>query len=126
VRFLRMPPVTPKSASMEAVAATSPTRTAPIEEREYITWRRVALPGSGGFEDIPERRRERLGPGIPEGASGEGAPGQYLDVRRPEGSSEQWVWSRLPGGSSEQWAWSPAPGGSSAQWGRPSSSGQGR
>jgi hypothetical protein len=110
VRFLRMPVVTPKAASMEAVAATAPSRTAPVEEREYITWRRVALPGSGGFQDIPERRRERIEPGA------EAAPSpEYLNVRRAEGSSEQWAWSAGPAGSSEQWTWSSGPAGSSEQ-----------
>jgi hypothetical protein len=114
VRYLRMPIVPIRGASMEAVAATAPTRTAPYEEREYITWRRVALPGSGGFEDIPERHRERIGPGAP----GEGAPErEYLNVRRSEGSSEQWMGSRGPGGgSSEQWMGSWGPSGSSGQW----------
>jgi hypothetical protein len=129
VRFLRMPAVPTGGANMEAVAATAPTRTAPIEEREYITWRRVALPGSGGFQDVPERRRERIEPGAP----GEETPGQeYLNVRRAEGSSEQWAWSAGPAGSSEQWApsagpagssgqeawWSVGPAGSSGQWAR--------
>ncbi|QRN93910.1 DUF4912 domain-containing protein [Archangium violaceum] len=142
VRLLRMPPVVAPKTSVEAVAATAPTRTADVEEREYITWRRVALPGSGGFEDIPERHRERVGPGGP-GAPGEGAPEQeYLSVsRRHEGSSEQWAglrdmvgsseqrawsygvgasseqrtWSQGPGGSSDQRVWSHGPGGSSDQ-----------
>ncbi|MFY0568763.1 DUF4912 domain-containing protein [Archangium lansingense] len=110
VRYLRMPPVAVQGANMEAVAATAPTRTPPYEEREYITWRRVALPGSGGFEDIPERHRERTGPGAP----GEGAPGQeYLQVRRPEGSSDQWMGSWGPSGSSEQ---SGSPGGPGESW----------
>ncbi|QRK07667.1 DUF4912 domain-containing protein [Archangium violaceum] len=114
VRFLRMPIVASrKDASMEKVAATAPTRNAPIEEREYITWRRVPLPGSGGFEDIPENRRERIGPGAPS----EGAPGQdYLHVRRAEGSSEQWARPTGPAGSSEQWMRSAGPAGSSEQW----------
>jgi hypothetical protein len=121
VRYLRMPPVAVRGASMEAVAATAPSRTPPYEEREYITWRRVALPGSAGFEDIPERHRERTGPGVPD----EGAPGQeYLRVRRAEGSSEQWMGSWGPSGSSEQqggaaeswWMRSQGPSGSSEGW----------
>ncbi|HYO51549.1 DUF4912 domain-containing protein [Archangium sp.] len=114
VRYLRMPLVAIRGGSMESVAATAPTRTASYEEREYITWRRVALPGSGGFEDIPERRRERIGPGAP----GEGAPEQeYLHVRRSEGSSDEWMGSRGPGsGSSDQWMRSWGPSGSSEQW----------
>jgi hypothetical protein len=114
VRYLRMPPAAVRGANMEAVAATAPTRTPLYEEREYIIWRRVALPGSGGFEDIPEPRRERIGPGAPD----EAAPGQdYLQVRRAEGSSEQqWLGSWGPAGSSEQqWMRSQGPGGSSEQ-----------
>lgn len=112
VRYLRMPPVAARGANMESVAATAPSRTPPYEEREYITWRRVALPGSGGFEDVPERHRERTGPGAPD----EGAPGQdYLQVRRAEGSSEQWLGSWGPSGSSEQWMGSWGPSGSSEQ-----------
>ena len=113
VRYLRMPPVAVRSANMEAVAATAPSRTPPYEEREYITWRRVALPGSGGFEDVPERHRERTGPGAPD----EGAPGQeYLQVRRAEGSSEQWMGSWGPSGSSEESMRSQGPAGSSGGW----------
>ncbi|AKJ05047.1 uncharacterized protein DUF4912 [Archangium gephyra] len=114
VRYLRMPPVAVRGANMESVAATAPTRTPPYEEREYIIWRRVALPGSGGFEDIPELQRERTGPGAPD----EAAPGQeYLEARRAEGSSDHpWMGSWGPAGSSEQqWMRSQGPGGSSEQ-----------
>jgi hypothetical protein len=115
VRFLRMPPVAIPKTSVEKVAATAPTRTADVEEREYITWRRVALPGSGGFEDIPERHRERVGPGGP-GAPGGASEQEYLNVvRRPEGSSEQWAGLRGQVGSSEQRAWSYGVGASSEQ-----------
>lgn len=102
VRFMRLPPLA-RVANLEAQAATAPTRTAPIEEREYITWRRVPLPGSGGFEDIPERHREHIsGPGAP----GEGASEQpYLEAGRPGGSSEQWVSAHPKGGASERWEW---------------------
>jgi hypothetical protein len=100
---------------METVAAAAPTRTASFEEREYLTWRRMALPGSAGFQDIPERRRERLewevSPG-PGGAPGAGAPSlPYLEVHRPEGSSEQQAWARPLGGASEQYAWTSSPSG---------------
>ena len=115
VRFLRMPPIPRVMKNLEAQAATAPTRTAPVEEREYITWRRIPLPGSGGFEDIPERHRERIVPGVP----GEGASEQpYLEAPRFVGSSEQWAGFGGPGGgSSEQWAKPGGPaGGSSEQW----------
>jgi len=113
VRFLRMPPVPVKLASLEAVAATAPTRTADLEEREYITWRRVALPGSEGFVDLPSSHRESIIPGAP----GPGSSDQpYWEGLRPVGSSEQMVWSRPPGGSSEHWAGVRPPGGSSEHW----------
>ncbi|WP_309897270.1 DUF4912 domain-containing protein [Archangium sp.] len=114
VRFLRMPPVPVKTASMAAVAATAPLRTADLEEREYITWRRVALPGSEGFVDLPSSHRERLIPGAP----GEGSSEQaYWEGLRPIGSSEQVAGLRPPGGSSEHWAGlRPAGGASSEQW----------
>ncbi|HEX8821786.1 MAG TPA: DUF4912 domain-containing protein, partial [Archangium sp.] len=114
VRLLRMPLVPVRKASIEAVAATAPTRTADLEEREYITWRRVPLPGSGGFEDIPERHRVRVAPGVP----GEGSSEQpYWEGLRPSGSSEHLVaWSRPPGGSSDHWAGVRTVGGSSESW----------
>lgn len=52
VRFLRVPPV-------ESPALTPAAHELPDEEREYISWRRVNLPGSGGVLDLPEVRRER-------------------------------------------------------------------
>jgi hypothetical protein len=113
VRFLRMPPVPVKLASMEAVAATAPIRTADLEEREYITWRRVALPGSEGFVDIPSSHREALIPGAPGPGSSEQP---YWEGLRPVGSSEQVAWSRPPGGSSEHQAGVRPPGGSSEHW----------
>ena len=113
VRFLRMPPVPVKTASMAAVAATAPLRTADVEEREYITWRRVALPGSEGFVDLPSSHRERLIPGAP----GEGSSEQaYWEGPRPVGSSEHMAGLRPPGGSSEHWAGLRPPGGSSEHW----------
>jgi hypothetical protein len=113
VRFLRMPPVPVKMASMEAVAATAPSRTADLEEREYITWRRVALPGSEGFVDLPSSHRESFIPGAPGPGSSEQP---YWEGLRPVGSSEQMAWSRPPGGSSEHQAGLRPPGGSSEHW----------
>jgi hypothetical protein len=114
VRFLRMPAAS-TAASMEAQASTSPTRNASFEEREYLTWRRVALPGSEGSQDIPERWRERLGQEVspgPDGAPGLGAPSlPYLEVHRAEGSSEQQAWARPQGGASEHHAWPSSPSG---------------
>lgn len=99
VRFMRMPVRLP-AANVEQVAAAAPRRSTTVEEREYITWRRVPLPGSGGFEDLPDVRRERL----TTEAEGPGAP-QHLDVpARAPGSSEQQYLavSSRPQGSSEQ------------------------
>ncbi|OJH38113.1 DUF4912 domain-containing protein [Cystobacter ferrugineus] len=137
VRFLRMPSpaawrATPRPGSVAL-------RIEPDQERDYITWRRVSLPGSA----------ERLEPRVPERAAPPGeqdvpAPG-YLHVPRAEGSSsegrvavprpaerapgevpvpagppetappERWVWSHGPGGSSEIWLDSAGPSGSSEQ-----------
>jgi hypothetical protein len=93
VRLMRMP------ASMPA--PTEPARTAALEEREYLTWRRVPLPGSGGFEEVPEVHRERTGAELP----GPGAPAaRHLEVpARPQGSSEQqYLTATRAEGSSDQ------------------------
>ncbi len=99
MRFMRMPVRMPPAAPVEPLAAAAPTRSTrtTVEEREYITWRRVPLPGSGGFEDLPEVRRETLTTELPEA--------QHLEVpSRPRGSSEQQYLAFVarPQGSSEQ------------------------
>ena len=87
VRFLRVPPRTTQRLGAESSSALPAPRLAPVEEREYITWRRVALPGSAEALEVSERRREQA-PSSPSSA----APPALRDalwVRRPEGSSEQ-------------------------------------
>ncbi|MBZ4415921.1 DUF4912 domain-containing protein [Myxococcus sp. RHST-1-4] len=98
VRFLRVP--TPRAPEPQFL----PERVPPVranapeaEEREYITWRRVSLPGSAGAQDIPESRRERSGPG-----PGAPAASHMEAVPRPAGASDQrYVESRerAPGAS---------------------------
>ncbi|AKQ67105.1 alginate regulatory protein AlgP [Myxococcus hansupus] len=75
VRFLRVPPV------VEAPPSVPAARALPDEEREYISWRRVNLPGSGGAFDVPEVHRERSG-GARDDAHLEG-------VERAPGASDQ-------------------------------------
>ncbi|NVJ02776.1 DUF4912 domain-containing protein [Myxococcus sp. AM009] len=90
VRFLRVPPL--EAALPEAVVEAPP----PEEEREYVSWRRVNLPGSGGVLDVPEVHRERRGRDVAE-AHLEGparAPGasdqRYVgSVGRAAGASDQ-------------------------------------
>lgn len=127
VRYMRVAPRT-------QAPSTEPSRAPAPEEREYITWRRVALPGSAGFEDIPETRRERIGSSEeryleahrPPGASEqrylqvERAPGasdqRYIDVPRAPGASEQrYIEVQRAQGSSEQTSWTPPPSGRGQQ-----------
>ncbi|SEU33333.1 DUF4912 domain-containing protein [Stigmatella erecta] len=109
VRFMHMPPP-PQHPVLGS--ATGPLRPPAPEgasagEREYITWRRVPLPGSQEAALVPEVRRERVPAGVP---VQEGAPsGPYLEVSRPPlGSSEQnlelarYLEGSRPAGSSEQ------------------------
>ncbi len=75
VRFLRVPPVVESPPPVP----TAPSR--PDAEREYISWRRVNLPGSGGAFDVPEVHRERRDAG---------QTGAHLDgVERAPGASDQ-------------------------------------
>ncbi|MFB1479794.1 DUF4912 domain-containing protein [Corallococcus sp. RDP092CA] len=60
IRFLRMPPPpVVDRLRAEAVPASASARVPQVEEREYVTWRRVQLPGSAGLVDVPEVHRER-------------------------------------------------------------------
>lgn len=130
VRFLRIPPLGTARRGA-GLAAAAQARTEDSTGRDYITWRRVALPVSGAAPLSVEPPREQVGPGAPSGRPGEVAPARtYLQVRRAEGSSEQVlvpgaqpviasnaeVASRGPAGSSEQWVWSHGPAGSSLSW----------
>ncbi|MDC0708453.1 DUF4912 domain-containing protein [Stigmatella sp. ncwal1] len=130
VRFMRMsppPPVSPQSSAADSPGPATPARVPSVEEREYITWHRVPLPGSEGLAHVSEVRRERRVSEWPEEGSAP-APGglpspspvpseQYLGFSRlPQGSSEQspelspepspelspYLASSRPGGSSEQ------------------------
>ncbi|WP_224245231.1 DUF4912 domain-containing protein [Hyalangium gracile] len=149
IRFMQMPPppvvpvisptsvpvATPAPAPAEAAPST-PTRAPSVEEREYITWRRVALPGSDEMASVAEPRRERIerhereAASLPEqpeyveitarplGSSEQSVAGgpargleqpEYLDVpTRPPGSSEQSATvGGARGGASEQTHWTP-------------------
>ncbi|WP_147445764.1 DUF4912 domain-containing protein [Corallococcus aberystwythensis] len=99
IRFLRMPPppVVDRSRT-EAVPPSASARVPRVEEREYVTWRRVQLPGSAGVVDVPEVRRER--------------DETYVDAPRVPGASDQryaeeaYLESppRAPGASDQQYA----------------------
>lgn len=138
VRFLRWPRGLAPRAEPGAVASLVPLRTEPVEERSYITWRRVRLPDSQDATGRADTEHPRRPPEAP----GEAPPArEYLQVRRAEGSSEQgagwggvgartegpvdraapWLASHGPAGSSEQgpasaspwWMESSGPAGSS-------------
>jgi hypothetical protein len=109
VRFMHMspPPLHPVLGSATGPLRPTASEGASAEEREYITWRRVPLPGSQEAALVPEVRRERL-PSEPQ-AFERGASGPYLEVSRPPmGSSEQngelarYLEGARPVGSSEQ------------------------
>ncbi|MBN9684287.1 MULTISPECIES: DUF4912 domain-containing protein [unclassified Corallococcus] len=98
IRFLRMPPPPVVDRSREAVPAAATARGPRVEEREYVTWRRVKLPGSAGVADVPEVHRERTE--------------AYVDAPRVPGASDQryveeaYLESapRAPGASDQQYA----------------------
>lgn len=92
VRFLRVPPL--EAALPAAVVEAAP----PEEEREYVSWRRVNLPGSGGVLDVPEVHRERRGRDLTE-AHLEGP------ARAPGASDQRYVESveRVPGASDQRY-----------------------
>ncbi len=133
VRFMQMPPPpqVPAMGSAPAVeAAASGEEFA--EEREYITWRRVPLPGSDEMAAVAESRRERTtrrareSAGPPErlehleisarplGSSEQPLPKHLELPARPFGSSEQSqpaAGGLARGGASEQTHWTPPPSG---------------
>ncbi|WP_253817321.1 DUF4912 domain-containing protein [Myxococcus xanthus] len=92
VRFLRVPPL--EAAPPAAIVEAPP----PEEEREYVSWRRVNLPGSGGVLDVPEVHRERRGRDMTEA---------HLEApaRAPGASDQRYVESvgRVPGASDQRY-----------------------
>ncbi|NPD29534.1 DUF4912 domain-containing protein [Corallococcus exiguus] len=98
IRFLRMPPPPVVDRSREAVPTAASVRVPGVAEREYVTWRRVQLPGSAGLADVPEVHRERTE--------------AYVDAPRVPGASDQryaeeaYLESapRAPGASDQQYA----------------------
>jgi hypothetical protein len=118
VRFMRMPPPPPPTVSaapQPVVAPAEPSRQSLVEEREFITWRRVPLPSSLDVAEVLESRRERTqrqgAPAIPEAR--EGAMPRHLEVSaRPLGASELAAAAgRGRGGASEQIHWTSPPSG---------------
>lgn len=119
VRFMQLPPppiVPVQSVAPAPVVATALSREEQGQERQYITWHRVPLPGSADLSERPVDWRERVG------RRGEGArpppppspPPEHLEVSaRPPGSSEQTAGRGGPsrGGASEQTHWTPPPSG---------------
>ncbi|WP_244224986.1 DUF4912 domain-containing protein [Corallococcus sicarius] len=93
IRFLHMtpPPVVARPRAEEVVAV--PARAPQAEEREYVTWRRVSLPGSAGVRDIPEVHRERVDVPRAPGASDQ----RYADTAYLEGAP------RAPGASDQRY-----------------------
>ncbi|AEI66437.1 DUF4912 domain-containing protein [Corallococcus macrosporus] len=91
VRFLRVPPA-------EAAPPVAAEEASPEEGREYVTWRRVELPGSGGVLDVPEVHRERAAKAKAE-AHLEGP------ARAPGASDQRYVEAsaRAPGASDQRY-----------------------
>jgi hypothetical protein len=116
VRYMQLPPppvVPVHGAVAPPVVATAMSREEQGEERQYITWHRVPLPGSADLTEVPVSWRERTGRAGP--GRGEGArPPEHLEISaRPPGSSEQMAGRGGPGrgGASEQTHWTPPPSG---------------
>jgi hypothetical protein len=106
VRFMQLPPPprVPVQGAPPVVAPVGVSREVHVEEREYITWQRVPLPGSAELAEIPKSRRERI-----TRRGEEARPPEHLEIAaRPLGSSEQ---AAGRGGSSEQTHWTPPPSG---------------
>jgi chemotaxis protein histidine kinase CheA len=131
VRFMQMPPppripvqsVPPAGVGAASVSLEQPPPEEPLsedpveygEERQYIQWRRIPLPGSAEMMESSESRllrsaRRARG----EGSRPESPRPEYLEISaRPPGSSEQNAGRGGParGGSSEQTHWTPPPSG---------------
>ncbi|ATB47335.1 DUF4912 domain-containing protein [Corallococcus macrosporus] len=91
VRFLRVPPA-------EAAPPVAAEEASPEEGREYVTWRRVELPGSGGVLDVPEVHRERA-------AKAEAEAHLEGPARAPGASDKRYVEAsaRAPGASDQRY-----------------------
>jgi hypothetical protein len=102
IRFLRVPTRMPEPQVIPEPVPPARARVPAPEEREYVTWHRVNLPGSGGFEDLPEVRRERDTPAAPEEQ-----PAPYMEgPPRPAGASDQRYlesMERAPGASDQRY-----------------------
>ncbi|NRD58792.1 DUF4912 domain-containing protein [Corallococcus exiguus] len=118
IRFLRMPPPPVVDRSREAVPTAASVRVPRVEEREYVTWRRVQLPGSAGLADVPEVHRERTeayvdAPRVPGASDQRYAEEAYLESapRAPGASDQRYAEEaylesapRAPGASDQQYA----------------------
>lgn len=128
VRFMQIPP--PPRVPVQAMpppggVAAGLSREEPLpeeqveyaEERQYIQWRRVPLPGSDERVESSESRLARAARRARrEGRPPESLerPREYLEISsRPPGSSEQSAGRGGPGrgGASEQTHWTPPPSG---------------
>ncbi|GEN09433.1 protein of unknown function [Myxococcus fulvus] len=82
VRFMRRPvPVEPEAPPVPK------RQVPPVEEREYVTWHRVELPGSAGVKDIPVVHRERFG--VEGVLPGESSGPHLAGIGRAPGASDQ-------------------------------------
>ncbi|WP_426731676.1 DUF4912 domain-containing protein [Myxococcus faecalis] len=82
VRFMRRPvPVEPEAPPVPR------RQVPPVEEREYVTWHRVELPGSAGVKDIPVVHRERFD--VEGGLPGESSGPHLAGIGRAPGASDQ-------------------------------------
>ncbi|RKH47718.1 DUF4912 domain-containing protein [Corallococcus llansteffanensis] len=140
IKFLHMPPLPVVSRPRAEVAVAVPVRAPEPEEREYVTWRRVSLPGSAGVRDIPEVHRERIKVLRAPGASDQryadtahlesaprapGASDQRYEVavgeaRTPGASDQRYLAvERAPGASDQRYLEVPrAPGASDQRYGQ--------
>ncbi|MCP3062440.1 DUF4912 domain-containing protein [Myxococcus sp. K38C18041901] len=82
VRFMRRPlPVEPEAPPVPK------RQVPPVEEREYVTWHRVELPGSAGLKDIPVVHRERFD--VEGVLPGESSGPHLAGIGRAPGASDQ-------------------------------------
>ncbi|MCP3101298.1 DUF4912 domain-containing protein [Myxococcus sp. K15C18031901] len=89
LRFMTLP-----GPPLEAELSGPGASVSRVEEREYVTWRRVPLPGSEGSRLVPEVHLERVvleleGARAVEEVGGEAAALHFGGVTRPPGASDQ-------------------------------------